>query len=157
MVKTASPMSQKRDPDFIIARDNIKSILDQAMEQLPTMFDLTKQAQSDKMYQAAAGLIKTLVDANVQLSKLVSEKASSPKDAPAPQQITHQNVYVGSTEDYIKIMKERQRAEINSQDCILEAEIVQENKLSASPTSVDSLRSSPSGDEIFQDQNSSGE
>lgn len=120
--------------DYQEARSNLKELIGQAMEYIPEVMELTKQAQSDKMINAAATFIKAAADLNLSLSKLSKEiKTKKPEksngqgggETPAPiQQITqNNNVFVGSTEDFLDMMEKRNRA-ANGEN-VLEAEYVE--------------------------------
>lgn len=119
--------------DYQEARSNLKELIGQAMEYIPEVMELTKQAQSDKMINAAATFIKAAADLNLSLSKLSKEiKTKKPEksngqggETSAPiQQITqNNNVFVGSTEDFLDMMEKRNR-EANGEN-VLEADYVE--------------------------------
>jgi predicted component of type VI protein secretion system len=127
----APPDAQKEAPeiedDYNEARSNLKELISQAMEMVPELVDLTKQAQSDKMYSAASTFIKTAADLNISLSKLSKEikqpaKGKVQTEQVPVQQITNNNlVFSGSTEDFLDMIEEREKAK---KEAILDAEYV---------------------------------
>ena len=108
--------------DFNESRDNIREMIEQAMSALPDMFNVLSQSQDAKMYMAAATFLKTVQDLNVDLVKIHKEK--SPAQTPAPttatinQETTNNVVFVGSTEEYMKMKKARA-------DLVIEAEVIE--------------------------------
>lgn len=116
------------EDDYQEARSNMKELISQAMEYVPEIMELAKQAQSDKMISAAANFLNTAANLNINLSKLSKEiktvkqpktvPGSSEQPAAAPQQITQNNVYVGSTEDFLNMMEERKKRRLEEEAAI---------------------------------------
>lgn len=111
------PVESKTDSDdkkdYETARSNMHNILEQAMEQLPELMDLARQSQSEKVYMALSQMIKTLTDSNVQLAKL-SKESRTPKaevKKETPQSVTQNNVYIGTTEDYLRELSQKKKQE----------------------------------------------
>lgn len=120
----------KVDPDqatdFNQSRDNIREMIEQAMAALPDMFNLLGQSQDAKMYMAAATFLKTVQDLNVDLVKIHKDKSTVPT-APAQgpttiQETTNNVVFVGSTEEYMKMKKSRANPAIDVE--VIEVDIV---------------------------------
>lgn len=101
---------EKTEADITTARKNLIELIEQGMEQVPSMLDNCSLLQDPKMYAAAAQFMNSLKDMNATLAKINSPL--KPKEAPvaaaAPQTIqnTQNNVYVGTTEDFIKRKKQ---------------------------------------------------
>lgn len=104
---------EKTEADITTARTNLIELIEQGMEQVPSLLDGCSLSQDPKMYSAAAQFMNVLKDMNATLAKINSPL--KPKDTaaqtPVPQTIqnTQNNVYVGTTEDYLK--KKRQERE----------------------------------------------
>lgn len=103
--------------DFQEARANIKELISQMMEHVPELVELTRQSQSDKMYNAAANFINAVGNLNISLSKLTKDikrvpvpKGQPVQDAAPVQNIQHNTVFVGSTEEFLDMMEQRKRA-----------------------------------------------
>jgi hypothetical protein len=95
--------------DFTSARENMHEMIKQTMEALPGMFSLMREAQSDKMYQAGASLLKVAAELQNQLVTMSREqhvRKESKNDPPHAPTIHQTAVFIGSTEDYL-----RQKAE----------------------------------------------
>ena len=109
--------------DFVLARKNMKEIIEQAMSTLPMMVHLMQEAQSDKMYSAGATMFKTLTDLNKDLAKLSKEESKSDSPAPVNQTyIAQQTVYEGTTESYLaKLKAQREQVQLPA----IEAEVVE--------------------------------
>lgn len=109
------PEAPEIEEDFQEARANLRELISQAMEQIPDMINLMQQSQSDKMISAVSSFIKTAADLNTSLSKLSKEIKRQPKagkgqtNEDSPQQVTHNHnaVYVGSTEDFLRMLNKR--------------------------------------------------
>lgn len=113
-------VQQDAQADYKDARKNIRELIDQGMETIPTMVQLMKEAQSDKMFSAGAVVLKTLSELNLQLSKLSKEEMASEKTPAEPQKQTNigtQYVYVGTTEALLQQNRDRQRIQ-ESQEVI---------------------------------------
>lgn len=116
------------EEDFQEARANMKELISQAMEQIPDMINLMQQSQNDKMISAVSSFIKTTSDLNISLSKLSKEIKRQPKvgkeikDDSSPAQVTHNHnsVFVGTTEDFLRLMANKQK-EIKDAE-VIEAE-----------------------------------
>ncbi len=107
--------------DFNQSRDNIREMIEQAMGALPDMFNVLSQSQDAKMYMAAATFLKTVQDLNVDLVKIHKEKTpaqTAPSAATINQETTNNVVFVGSTEEYMKMKKARA-------DLFIESEVVE--------------------------------
>lgn len=115
------------DEDFREARANLKELIAQTMEQVPDMVNLMQQSQSDKMIQAVSSWIKTAAELNTSLSKLSKEIKRQPRTGKVTEngepvaQVTHNHnaVYVGSTEDFLRMLSKR------SKEDALDAEYVE--------------------------------
>ncbi|USV40892.1 hypothetical protein [Xanthomonas phage BUDD] len=107
------------EDDYQEARSNLKELITQAMEYMPEVVELTKQAQSDKMINALANLLNTAANLNINLSKLSKDIKQAPKqkgNTPGtPQEEVSQasghttNIFVGSTEDFLDMMMEKDK------------------------------------------------
>lgn len=121
MVKFEPKEDTEGKKDFDTARANIHEILEQAMEHLPGLLDLAAQSQSEKVYMAAAQMIKTLSDTNVQLVKLSKEgKPSTEEKKNTPNTVTQNNVYIGTTEEYLRELSKKEQV----QDTIVDVDHV---------------------------------
>ena len=104
--------------DIATARKNLVELIDQAMKEVPTMLYQCASSQDSKMYSAAAQFISTIGELNHKLSKInapLKPGAASGKtqtEDPKPEvHVTHQPVFVGSTEELIKMMKKQRDAD----------------------------------------------
>lgn len=121
MVKFEPKEDTEGKKDFDTARTNIHEILEQAMEHLPGLLDLAAQSQSEKVYMAAAQMIKTLSDTNVQLVKLSKEgKPSTEEKKNTPNSVTQNNVYIGTTEEYLRELSKKEQ----EQDTIIDVDSI---------------------------------
>lgn len=127
MVPIDRPDTPDKDAkeDYQSARKNISELIEQGMASVPTMLHLMNEAQSDKMYKAAAEYLKVLSGLNIQLAELSKEQIKgtpAAKEAPQVQQITQTNniTYVGTTE---KLLEQR-RAARKQRDGISQEDVI---------------------------------
>lgn len=105
------------DEDFQEARANMKELISQAMEQIPELINLMEQSQNDKMISAVSSFIKTTADLNTSLSKLTKDIKRLPKthkniqqDASDPSTIPTNTVFIGTTEQLLRMLNNRNDA-----------------------------------------------
>lgn len=108
--------------DVSKARENLKELIEQSMEQVPTMLDNMSSSQDSKMYSAAAQFLAVLTEMNNKLSKINSpNKPSVSKTSPVSispgQPVTQNNVYIGTTEDLLRMMSQQSKS-IEPLECI---------------------------------------
>lgn len=114
------------EEDFQEARSNLRELISQAMEQIPDMINLMSQSQSEKMISAVSSFMKTTADLNTSLSKLSKEIKRQPKSKDVavagqnqPQTTSIENaVFVGSTEDFLRMLSDRKKQEAIDADFV---------------------------------------
>ena len=90
--------------DFEYTRENIMQIIETGNKSLEELFELARQAQNARAFEVIAGMIKTLADANKDLMELHKKKVALDPESHKPQTV-NQNLYVGSTAELMKMIK----------------------------------------------------
>jgi hypothetical protein len=104
-IKPKEPTDQ--DNDFTYARENFYNVIEKGTQALEDMLDVAKASEHPRAYEVVSTLMKTLVDANKDLVDLGKKKAElEKKDESNATQVTNNNMFVGSTADLQKLLKD---------------------------------------------------
>ena len=96
--------------DYQYARGNIINILEKGNEALDGMLDVAQQSQHPRAYEVVAGLIKTLADTNKDLLELAKRtKELERADNESSPQTINNNLFVGSTTELQKLLKQHEQ------------------------------------------------
>lgn len=117
------------EEDFALARANIKSLLEKgegAFEQLCRIAEATEQPRA---FEIVSTLMKTLVESNKQLLELHDQRRQllpmvsvKKEEEEKKANITNNNVFVGTTEEFLTLMREKRAAEKAN---IIEGEVIE--------------------------------
>lgn len=100
-----SKAPEESDQDFKYARENFYNIIETGTEALQQMLDVAKASEHPRAYEVVSTIMKTLVDANKDLVSMSEKKAKEqPKEENS--QVTNNNLFVGSTSDLQKMLKD---------------------------------------------------
>jgi hypothetical protein len=105
------PLENDAEKDFTYARENLYDVINKGQEALFDMLDVAKQSQHPRAYEVLSGLINTLVAANKDLLDLQKKKKELFKQEEKKQTVTNNNLFVGSTAELQKLIKERNNNE----------------------------------------------
>lgn len=102
------PVESEVEKDFQYARENLMDVIEKGQEALFDMMDVARQSQHPRAYEVLSTLINTLVGANKDLLDLQGKKKKLMEEDPtaSPQNITN-NLFVGSTAELQKYLKNR--------------------------------------------------
>lgn len=104
-----APEDSEKDYDY--ARENFYNIIETGTDALHQMLDVAKASEHPRAYEVVSTLMKTLVDANKDLVSMSEKKSkNAPKDS-EEKSITNNNVFVGSTADLQKMIKDMKESE----------------------------------------------
>jgi hypothetical protein len=103
-IQTTDP-SQIED-DYEYARGNIIATIEKGREALDGILDVAGMGQHPRAFEVAANLVKTMVDANKDLMNLAKQKKELDKiDGKGAAQTVNNNLFVGSTAELLKALK----------------------------------------------------
>jgi len=118
--ETDSVQLEKRndiEDDAEHARETMHVLIDKGNEAIEGILHIAKNSDHPRAYEVAGQLIKTVSDVAKDLLDVQKKKKDLEKNEPAKVQ-TQNNLFVGSTHDLLKAMKQ-----ISSNDSIEEAEV----------------------------------
>lgn len=102
-------LEQAADEDFEEVRLNLKSIIDTSNTAVQGILNVAKEGEEPRAYEVVSDLIKTSLDANsklMQLHKSIKDIKKKTGESTKSQNVTNNNVFVGSTAELSKFVKE---------------------------------------------------
>ena len=105
--------------DFDYARDNMRQLISKGQNALDGILTIASGSEHPRAYEVAAALMKTMADTNKDLLELQKIKKVLQKEDPkapqldGPQSVTN-NLFVGSTAELQKMIKDKQNEYIES-------------------------------------------
>lgn len=104
--KTQKP-DKDIENDFKYTRENLYSVIEQGNKALEDMIDVARASEHPRAYEVVSTLMNTLVNANKDLLDLSKKKRDlAPKEQVDGPQTVNNNLFVGSTADLQKALKE---------------------------------------------------
>ena len=100
VVKT--PIPDNKEADIETARQVHHELLDTSKDALQNLLDFAKASESPRAYEVVANLIKTTSDV---AKTLVDLNNSKKEEEPKTQNNTQNNIFVGSTAELQKLIK----------------------------------------------------
>ena len=97
--------------DYEYTRGNLYSLIDKGQEAVDGILELSQQTDSPRAYEVAGNLIKNVADATdklIDLQKKMQELEEGPKGA-VTGNVTNNTMFVGSTADLAKFLKQKQK------------------------------------------------
>lgn len=97
------------ESDFGIARNNIKNLLSKGDSAIDNLIKVAEESEHPRAYEVVATLMKTMADLNKDLLDLRKKKQdiSGIKPVETNQTNIDKAVFVGSTTDLIKLLKDK--------------------------------------------------
>jgi hypothetical protein len=105
--------TNKIEDDYEISRNNLRLLLQQGQEALQKSLDVAMQSEHPRAFEVVGNLMKQLADVNQQLLDLhqQKQKLDTPKDA-SKKEVTNNNaIFVGSTAELNKLIKNMSKGE----------------------------------------------
>lgn len=99
--------SSERQEDYNLVRNNLKDIIKTGQGAIDGILNVASEGESPRAYEVVSQLIKTVADANkdlVDLHKKMKDIEDVPKQSAG--KITNNSIYVGSTKDLQKLIKD---------------------------------------------------
>lgn len=93
--------------DYYYARENLKEIISNAQQSIADLSSIASTSESPRAYEVLSTMMKTIVDANKDLLELQkSVKKLKEEDQKDNSTVTNNALYVGSTGDLMKLIKD---------------------------------------------------
>ena len=108
VIPQSKDKSKDIQSDYEYARSNLYGIIEQGTQALDSLLQLAKASEHPRAFEVVGQLTKTLVDANkdlLDIQKKVKELQGEDKKAEGDKTVTNNNLYVGSTADLLKMIK----------------------------------------------------
>lgn len=105
--------------DFDYARDNMRQLISKGQNALDGILTIASGSEHPRAYEVAAALMKTMAETNKDLLELQKTKKVLQKEDPkapqpdGPQNVTN-NLFVGSTAELQKMIRDKQNEYIES-------------------------------------------
>jgi hypothetical protein len=92
--------------DFEYARGNMIAVIEKGQEALSGILDVATMSQHPRSYEVVATLVKAVADANKDLLELSKKRKDLEKVEKGGPQTVNNNLYLGSTADLLKLLKD---------------------------------------------------
>ena len=94
------------DKDYEYTRSNLYSLIEKGQESLNGIMELAGESASPRAYEVAGQINKTVADTTDKLMELQKKVKEIDEDKGKPTQVTNNAVFVGSTSDLSKMLKD---------------------------------------------------
>ena len=92
--------------DYEYARGNMIDVIEKGQEALSGILDVAGMSQHPRSYEVVATLVKAVADANKDLLELAKKRKDLEKVDNGGPQTVNNNLYLGSTADLLKLLKD---------------------------------------------------
>ena len=92
--------------DFEYARGNMIAAIEKGQEALSGIVDVAGMSQHPRSYEVVATLVKAVADANKDLLELSKKRKELEKTEDGGPKTVNNNLYLGSTADLLKLLKD---------------------------------------------------
>ena len=100
-------ISDDTEKDYDYTRANLYSLIEKGQESLNGIMELAGESASPRAYEVAGQIIKSVADTTDKLMELQKKvKEVDEEKAKGPSQVTNNAVFVGSTSDLSKMLKD---------------------------------------------------
>ncbi len=108
-----SRSNNKIEDDYEVTRNNLRILLQQGQEALQKSLDVAMQSEHPRAFEVVGNLMKQLADINQQLLDLhqQKQKLDEPSKAEKAKQVTNNAIFVGSTAELNKLIKNMTKGE----------------------------------------------
>ena len=94
------------DKDYDYTRANLYSLIEKGQESLNGILELAGESASPRAYEVAGQIIKSVADTTDKLMELQKKVKEIDEDKGKPTQVTNNAVFVGSTSELAKMIKQ---------------------------------------------------
>lgn len=102
----ANLLSHDLNQDYELARDNINNVLQKGMEAVDDMLSIARQSEKARDFEVAGNLMKQLVENSKELLNIQKEMRNITGQKESSTTNIKNAVFVGSTAELLKSMKE---------------------------------------------------
>ena len=94
------------EKDYEYTRANLYSLIEKGQESLNGIMELAGESASPRAYEVAGQIIKSVADTTDKLMELQKKVKEIDEDKGKPTQVTNNAVFVGSTSELAKMIKQ---------------------------------------------------
>ena len=94
------------DKDYKYTRGQLYSLIEKGQEAINGIMELAGESASPRAYEVAGQIIKSVADTTDKLMELQKKVKEIDEDKGKPTQVTNNAVFVGSTSDLSKMLKD---------------------------------------------------
>ena len=105
-IKPVKSSSDDIEKDYDYTRANLYSLIEKGQESLNGIMELAGESASPRAYEVAGQIIKSVADTTDKLMELQKKVKEIDEDKGKPTQVTNNAVFVGSTSDLSKMLKD---------------------------------------------------
>ena len=95
------------DKDYEYTRANLYSLIEKGQESLNGIMELAGESASPRAYEVAGQIIKSVADTTDKLMELQKKVKEIDEEKGRPTQVTNNALFVGSTSDLSKMIKQK--------------------------------------------------
>ena len=106
-IEVISEKPNEIQKDYEYTRANLYSLIEKGQETLNGIMELAGESASPRAYEVAGQIIKSVADTTDKLMELQKKVKEIDEDKGKPTQVTNNALFVGSTSDLSKILKEQ--------------------------------------------------
>ena len=99
-------VSEEIQKDYEYTRANLYSLIEKGQESLNGILELAGESASPRAYEVAGQIIKSVADTTDKLMELQKKVKEIDEGKGKPTQVTNNAVFVGSTSDLSKMLKD---------------------------------------------------
>ena len=99
-------ISDDIEKDYDYTRANLYSLIEKGQESLNGIMELAGESASPRAYEVAGQILKSVADTTDKLMELQKRVKEVDEDKGKPTQVTNNAVFVGSTSDLSKMLKD---------------------------------------------------
>ena len=107
IIPASNKVEENVNYDYDSARNNLHKLLNQGQDALYHALEIAKQSEHPRAFEVVGNLMKQLADVNQQLLDLhrQKQKLDEPSTKDDPKKITNNAIFVGSTAELNKLIK----------------------------------------------------
>ena len=104
--------NEKIKSDYEYSRDTYYELLEKGKESLETMIEVARESEHPRAFEVLSNMIKNLSDVNDRLMDLNKKNKDINQEEQVKQLNTTNNVFLGSTSELQKLLKEESMVDV---------------------------------------------
>lgn len=96
-----------KESDFKTLRENLILLINTSTSAINTFQQIATETQSPRAYEVLSDLLKTSLDANLQLAELYKRNKDLGDDGSSRKKVSNQAFFVGNTQELLDMIKQK--------------------------------------------------